>query len=319
MKKIQILFIFLFFLFAWIWEDYKKIDTKYINQSPITIDYKNLNNNILKNIHNFLNLKIENFMFTYLKNHQNYWKLEKDDREQLPEYKVIKSEGNFTASNNKIDLIEKNWFRSHGNNSSNRFSNLDYINEKNSKKLSIAWVFESKDSKADIQANPIAVNGVIYTPISGGYIAAIDGATGNLKWKSKAYGNFVAKRGLVYWPGDPEKKIEPRLIFSDREKLISIRADNGKQIKSFGKNGEVKTGLNVITPVIYKNLIIIATWKRAFEVYDLYSGKIHWKIKYLKPKKTLFTHMTALLDYEELLSKCSENIEPSYDGMTIEL
>ena len=29
--------------------------------------------------------------------------------------------------------------------------------------------------------------------------------------------------------------------------------------------------------------------------------------------------MTALLDYEELLSKCSENIEPSYDGMTIEL
>jgi len=29
--------------------------------------------------------------------------------------------------------------------------------------------------------------------------------------------------------------------------------------------------------------------------------------------------MTPLLDYEELLSKCTENIEPSYDGMTIEL
>ena len=47
--------------------------------------------------------------------------------------------------------------------------------------------------------------------------------------------------------------------------------------------------------------------------------QINEYIKYLKPKKTLFTHMTALLDYEELLSKCSENIEPSYDGMTIEL
>ena len=47
--------------------------------------------------------------------------------------------------------------------------------------------------------------------------------------------------------------------------------------------------------------------------------QINEYIKYLKPKRTLFTHMTALLDYEELLSKCSKNTEPSYDGMTIEL
>ena len=42
-------------------------------------------------------------------------------------------------------------------------------------------------------------------------------------------------------------------------------------------------------------------------------------IKYLKPKKTIFTHMTALLDYEELLSKCPVNVEPGYDGMIINL
>ena len=42
-------------------------------------------------------------------------------------------------------------------------------------------------------------------------------------------------------------------------------------------------------------------------------------IKYLKPKKTIFTHMTALLDYEELLSKCPANVEPAYDGMIINL
>ena len=40
-------------------------------------------------------------------------------------------------------------------------------------------------------------------------------------------------------------------------------------------------------------------------------------IKYLKPKKTLFTHMTALLDQNDLLSKCPENVEPAYDGMEI--
>ena len=40
-------------------------------------------------------------------------------------------------------------------------------------------------------------------------------------------------------------------------------------------------------------------------------------IKYLKPKKTLFTHMTALLDLEDLQSKCPENVEPAFDGMEI--
>ena len=42
-------------------------------------------------------------------------------------------------------------------------------------------------------------------------------------------------------------------------------------------------------------------------------------INYLKPKRTLFTHMTALLDQEELLSKCPENVEPAYAGLEITL
>jgi len=40
-------------------------------------------------------------------------------------------------------------------------------------------------------------------------------------------------------------------------------------------------------------------------------------IKYLKPKKTIFTHMTALLDQVDLLSKCPKNVEPAFDGMEI--
>ena len=42
-------------------------------------------------------------------------------------------------------------------------------------------------------------------------------------------------------------------------------------------------------------------------------------IKYIKPKKTIFTHMTALLDEEELISKCPKNILPAFDGMEIEI
>ena len=42
-------------------------------------------------------------------------------------------------------------------------------------------------------------------------------------------------------------------------------------------------------------------------------------VKYLKPKKTIFTHMTALIDEEELLKKCPINVIPAYDGLEITL
>jgi len=42
-------------------------------------------------------------------------------------------------------------------------------------------------------------------------------------------------------------------------------------------------------------------------------------IKYIKPKKTIFTHMTVLLDEEKLISKCPKNVLPAFDGMEIEI
>ena len=40
-------------------------------------------------------------------------------------------------------------------------------------------------------------------------------------------------------------------------------------------------------------------------------------INYIKPKKTIFTHMTALIDEQLLLKKCPPNVMPGYDGMEI--
>ena len=48
--------------------------------------------------------------------------------------------------------------------------------------------------KGDIQANPVVVEGVIYTPIAGGYIVAIDGKSGKLLWKSKKFCEFSSKK-----------------------------------------------------------------------------------------------------------------------------
>ncbi len=42
-------------------------------------------------------------------------------------------------------------------------------------------------------------------------------------------------------------------------------------------------------------------------------------IDYLKPKKTIFTHMTALIDEKTIKNQCPQNILPGYDGMEITL
>ncbi len=42
-------------------------------------------------------------------------------------------------------------------------------------------------------------------------------------------------------------------------------------------------------------------------------------VDYLKPKKTIFTHMTALLDEKKLNSKCPKNVFAGYDGLQIKL
>ena len=38
-----------------------------------------------------------------------------------------------------------------------------------------------------------------------------------------------------------------------------------------------------------------------------------------KPKKAILTHLGAWLDYNELLSKCPNNVEPGFDGLTVNL
>tara|TARA_Y100000768_G_scaffold376784_1_gene349241 strand:- start:104 stop:856 length:753 start_codon:yes stop_codon:yes gene_type:complete len=42
-------------------------------------------------------------------------------------------------------------------------------------------------------------------------------------------------------------------------------------------------------------------------------------ISHIKPKKTIFTHMTALLDEEQLISKCPQDVKPGYDGMIVDI
>ena len=42
-------------------------------------------------------------------------------------------------------------------------------------------------------------------------------------------------------------------------------------------------------------------------------------INYVNPKKAYLTHLTAFMDYEEILKICPSNVEPAYDNLEIEI
>ena len=94
----------------------------------------------------------------------------------------------------------------------------------------------------------------------GGYIVAINGFDGQEIWRSEKFNHDVARRGLVFWEDKNSKK--ERIFFNNGSKLVALNTKSGLKDKSFGKNGIIKTGYSKITPSIYKENIIIASWIR---------------------------------------------------------
>ncbi|MEO6738915.1 MAG: LamG-like jellyroll fold domain-containing protein, partial [Chthoniobacteraceae bacterium] len=125
----------------------------------------------------------------------------------------------------------KRWDRSLGGPTSNRFSALAQITKQNVKDLKIAWEYHSQDGTANIQCNPIIVDGVMFAPTAGWNIVAIDAANGKELWRftpphgGKRLEDQPARRGLLHWPGDA---LNPaRVIFGAGNWLYALEPKTG--------------------------------------------------------------------------------------------
>ena len=121
-----------------------------------------------------------------------------------------------------------NWFRSHGNNFSTRFSNFNKINNENAKNLKLAWIYSPIDEKNfiyNVQANPIFYKGNIFLPNSQNQIVSINGLTGEQNWKFNVDKGIAAKRGMILYKSEKDNK-EPRIFFvNNRNRLFSLNAN----------------------------------------------------------------------------------------------
>ncbi|MBT3567769.1 MAG: PQQ-binding-like beta-propeller repeat protein [Opitutae bacterium] len=218
----------------------------------------------------------------------DYWAVEDPKvREKLPLYKTIpaaKPEEMTPAVKwpKKQDFID--WRRSQGDATSSRYSLLDQINLENISDLETAWIYRSEDGKANVQANPIVVQGVLITPTPGKRMVGLDAATGKELWNFRnEKGGQPAFRGMVHWEGN--EKHEGRILFTAGETLYALRPKDGKVL--FAKPGpEVRAA-----GAIFKNVLVLAGFRKDVFGFDIRTGEKLWTFHTI-PEEGEFGHDT---------------------------
>jgi glucose dehydrogenase len=173
---------------------------------------------------------------------------------------------------------------------SSQYSALDQINKGNVGKLQVAWSVPITGTSI---FNPVVVDGVMYAPLGGGVLAAIDAATGKELWRKEGVAPSGA-RGMNYWES-PDRS-DRRLIYLNQGHITAIDARTGQTITSFGTNGRVdlRTALwrDVRNPLqtsnpgrIYDDIIIMSLPAQGagyeanpsdVHAYDVRTGKVRW-------------------------------------------
>lgn len=190
---------------------------------------------------------------------------------------------------------EDDWPAYLGGPEMNHYSSLDQINRSNVSRLEVAWQYNTLDSGV-FQCNPIIIKGVLYGISAAGNAFALNGATGEEKWRFNpdTIKRFLVNRGVTYWEYGEDK----RILFSYDQWLYALDARTGIPVKQFGNNGRVslKSGLGKPealekkylmsrTPgTIYKDLLIMPTVMMEsagaapgfIQAFNVRTGKIAW-------------------------------------------
>jgi quinoprotein glucose dehydrogenase len=134
---------------------------------------------------------------------------------------------------------------------STRYSPLDQINRDTVKNLKIAWrqsanpdvlkqaVPGLRPAPTNYQNTPLMIDGLVYMSTGIGTVAALDAATGDVKWFEKpptAPGPpTAAARGVAYWTDGKDARILSVIGAS----LVALNAKTGERYPTFGANGAV--------------------------------------------------------------------------------
>ncbi|MGH9255231.1 MAG: pyrroloquinoline quinone-dependent dehydrogenase [Vicinamibacterales bacterium] len=170
------------------------------------------------------------------------------------------------------------WLYYGGDPGSTKYSTLPDINAGNVERLQVAWEWkhwETPPAPGYFESTPLMIDGVLYVTTPYNSIAAVDAETGKERWrfegKAEELGPLLSAsgwklRGTAFWrDGD-----RLRLFLNSRHRLLSLDAQTGKPVPSFGNNGAVSLTdlprMSDIThatqsspPVVYQDLVIVGS------------------------------------------------------------
>lgn len=175
-----------------------------------------------------------------------------------------------------------------------RFSPLTQIDTRNVRRLTQAWsvpIARGVDDASDApgaagnpQATPIVVDGVMYLPVRGNEVLALDAATGQEIWRhTLAWPLSTTARGVAYWPGEGE--LGPRILLVAGPTLVALDARSGKPAEGFGTDGvaQIAVPWNGV-PLIHGSLAILGATTNELALgepgdtraFDVRTGKHVW-------------------------------------------
>ncbi len=192
------------------------------------------------------------------------------------------------------------WAYYNGNPGATHYSRLADINTRNVHELKVAWTYDTGDANAagngfipaDMQSNPLVINGRLFFISPKGRLIALDAATGKELWTfDPAEGRGVYSRqrlrGVSYWTDGALR----RILFTFRGKLLSVDADSGRPDPEFGSGGRVdlREGMgrdpdsvsvtNVSPGAVFQDLIVFGGTGNSpghIRAFDVRSGKLRW-------------------------------------------
>lgn len=171
-----------------------------------------------------------------------------------------------------------------GNQSNTRYSPLEDVTAGNVSQLEVAWTWRPEERPmpefgtvpGNFTSTPLMIDNVVYVSTNYNRVAALDAETGAVKWiyDPHAYeGGMPAlaggfrHRGVAGWRDGSNL----RIFLASRHRLICLDAATGQPVPSFGNNGTVDLGENLIwdinkshlefnaAPVVYKDIVIVGS------------------------------------------------------------
>lgn len=152
------------------------------------------------------------------------------------------------SSEPMIDLEHeqyKTWHSFLGDKEASQYSSLKQINPDNIDRLEVAWTFSTGDlvegERTEIQANPLIIDGILYSTSPLKKAFAIHADTGELIWMFDPFEGEEPRsrgvnRGLATWSDGNGHR---RLFYVAGPRLWAIDAETGEPVEEFGDNGSL--------------------------------------------------------------------------------